>query len=92
MKSSTVRSLARCKTIRINATDIATYSWWLEKCPEKLDYLELKTLYSNKDTFTIPTDFLDFSQVHQSLKTGFLVFRIRKSSNDFHKCTQSQNI
>ncbi|CCD74322.2 FBA_2 domain-containing protein [Caenorhabditis elegans] len=62
-ESSQIKHLPRCKDVRIGADDLETFRWWLQKVPEQLDDLQLITLEQDRETFTLPTEFVALPQI-----------------------------
>ncbi|CAL2038262.1 unnamed protein product [Caenorhabditis brenneri] len=61
--TSQIRSLPRCKKVRICADDVDSFDWWLKKCPEQLDDLDLDVYSKGGELLTLPSDFLNAPQV-----------------------------
>ncbi|KAF1761095.1 hypothetical protein GCK72_009349 [Caenorhabditis remanei] len=60
---SQIKFLPRCKSIRIAADHVETFRWWFQKVPDQLVDLQLSTNFDNRDTWTIPTEFLNAPQI-----------------------------
>ncbi|CAL2038264.1 unnamed protein product [Caenorhabditis brenneri] len=79
-ESSQIKSLPCCKKVRICAVNVDSFKWWLEKCPERLDKLQLD-VHSEVLSFTLPSDFLNAPQV--MLASGiFFDFSCRAAFSD----------
>ncbi|CAL2038273.1 unnamed protein product [Caenorhabditis brenneri] len=65
-ESSQMKSLPCCKKLIISAGDADSLNWWLTRCPEQLDDIQL-ILYSNDEGLsTLPSNFLDAPQILQA--------------------------
>ncbi|CAL2038260.1 unnamed protein product [Caenorhabditis brenneri] len=69
--TSQIKSLPCCKKVSIGAADVDSFDWWLKKCPEQLDFLQLTVYSANRESFTLPPDFLNAPQVMQTSKIRF---------------------
>ncbi|CAL2038261.1 unnamed protein product [Caenorhabditis brenneri] len=63
--TSQIKSLPCCRNVTICADDADSFGWWLKKCPERIDELQL-VVYS--ESFTLPSDFLNAPQIMQALE------------------------
>ncbi|EGT48933.1 hypothetical protein CAEBREN_20540 [Caenorhabditis brenneri] len=66
--TSQIKSLPNCRNVTICADDADSFGWWLKKCPERIDDLQL-VVYS--ESFTLPSDFLNAPQIMQALDVCF---------------------
>ncbi|CCD72041.1 F-box associated domain-containing protein [Caenorhabditis elegans] len=63
MASSIIKFLPCCKDLRIAADDLDAFRWWLQKVPEQLDSLQLLTHEQERNTLTLPGDFVGLPQI-----------------------------
>ncbi|EFP04283.1 hypothetical protein CRE_26629 [Caenorhabditis remanei] len=63
IETSQIKFLPRCKSIRIATDDVEMFRWWFERVPDQLVDLQLLTNFDNRDTWTIPSEFLNASQI-----------------------------
>ncbi|EGT52176.1 hypothetical protein CAEBREN_08162 [Caenorhabditis brenneri] len=61
--TSQIKSLACCKKVTIWEDSVNQFNWWLEKCPEHLDYLSLGVCFEDREPFTLPSSFLNRPQI-----------------------------
>ncbi|ULU02208.1 hypothetical protein L3Y34_002044 [Caenorhabditis briggsae] len=66
MDKSKIKSLPKCKCIRIGSDDVETFRWWLQKVPNQLKDVELVALDADREVFTIPSDLLNAPQIMQT--------------------------
>ncbi|EGT48897.1 hypothetical protein CAEBREN_25029 [Caenorhabditis brenneri] len=69
--TSQIESLPVCKKVSIGADDVDSFDWWLKKCPEQLYFLQLTAYSANRESFTLPPDFLNAPRVMQASKIRF---------------------
>ncbi|EGT49004.1 hypothetical protein CAEBREN_00574 [Caenorhabditis brenneri] len=70
-ESSQIKTLTCCKDVRICADDVDTFDWWLKKCPEQLDDLQLGVYSKERQSFTLPSEFLNAPQIMQASAIRF---------------------
>ncbi|CAL2038267.1 unnamed protein product [Caenorhabditis brenneri] len=68
---SQVKSLPCCKKVRIRANTVDSFDWWLKKCPEQLDDLQLAVHSEDRELFTLPSGSLNAPQILQVSKFYF---------------------
>ncbi|PIC39217.1 hypothetical protein B9Z55_010976 [Caenorhabditis nigoni] len=66
MDKSQIKSLPKCKCIRIGSDDVETFRWWLQKVPHQMKDVELISLDADREVFTIPSDLLNAPQIMQT--------------------------
>ncbi|CAL2037433.1 unnamed protein product [Caenorhabditis brenneri] len=78
--TSQIKSLPCCKKISIEANSVECFEWWLKKCPEQLDVVEL-----HGPTLTLPSDFLNAPQIIQAASEIWLSCRVTISDDQLMK-------
>ncbi|CAI2347986.1 unnamed protein product [Caenorhabditis sp. 36 PRJEB53466] len=69
-EKSRIKSLSKCKSVRVTANDEMDMRWWLQKVPEQLDDLDLLS-NQDRDTFILSSEFLSIPQVMNARKFYF---------------------
>ncbi|EGT48892.1 hypothetical protein CAEBREN_32794 [Caenorhabditis brenneri] len=69
--TSQIKMLPCCKQVMIRDDNVDSFKWWLKKCPEQLDFLELTALFIYRNSLILPSDFLNIPQVMQASNISF---------------------
>ncbi|CAL2038272.1 unnamed protein product [Caenorhabditis brenneri] len=69
--NSQIKSLPCCKEVKIFAYGVDSFGWWLTKCPELLENLQLVVHADHLQSFTFPSALLSAPQIIQASKIWF---------------------
>ncbi|CAL2038269.1 unnamed protein product [Caenorhabditis brenneri] len=69
--SSQIKLLPCCRIVKICAYDVDSFGWWLEKCSEQIDDLQLVVYSEVKKSLILPSDFLNAPRIMQASEICF---------------------
>ncbi|CAO4370719.1 unnamed protein product [Caenorhabditis nigoni] len=70
MDRSHIKSLPKCRNIRIGADDVETFRWWIQKLPNQMKDIQLLR-FPDQKVFTIPSDLLNAPQIMDTYEFDF---------------------